>query len=232
MELDRETKPRRYELVVQEVRRLIQEGELSPGDPLLPERQLAETLGVGRATVREGLTALVSQGIVAFGPRGAFVREPAFTEAFQPLLASGLVDPEGVGHLVEVRKVIEVEAARLAALRADPVWLRRLHEDVGRMEQAIEARESLHQVDIDFHVHVGEASGNPLLAGITRAIFRVLGESFEPSREEMVKDAPKRQVFLDQHRIILAAIEGRDPEVAREAMYVHLSLVEREVQGF
>jgi GntR family transcriptional regulator, transcriptional repressor for pyruvate dehydrogenase complex len=231
-ELRRDSKPRRYELVVQEIQRLIQEGQLAPGDLLLPERQLAAALGVGRTAVREGLTALATQGVIAFGPSGPFVRELALDEAFHPLLASGFLSAEGVGHLLEVRKVLEAEAARLAALRGSPVRVRLLRDDVRSMERAIEAGESLHQVDMDFHVHVGEASENPLLAGITRAVFRVLGESFKPSREGMVSDAPKRQAFLEQHQTIVDAIESGDSEGARQAMYVHLAVVEREVAGF
>lgn len=229
MELKRDNRPRRYEVVVQEIQRLIQEGSLAPGDLLLPERQLAEALGVGRTALREGLTALASQGVIAFGPRGAYVREAGFEEVFRPLLATSLFAREGVAHLLEVRKVLEAEAARLAALRADPAHLRSLRDVLGRMEEAVLSKAEVHDVDTDFHLHVAEASENPLLASIMRAIFAALGESYKPSREEMVSDEPKRQAFVDQHRAILVAIEARDPEGARQAMYVHLALIEREL---
>jgi GntR family transcriptional repressor for pyruvate dehydrogenase complex len=156
------------------------------------------------------------------------LREADFEQVLRPLLAASLFTRDGVGHLLEVRKVLEAESARLAALRAENGSLMRLRDDLRRMNAAVLSQD-VHEVDTDFHVHVAEASENPLLASITKAIFSALGESFKPSRQEMVSDCYRRQAFVEQHAAIVAAIEARDPEAAREAMYVHLAVVEREV---
>jgi GntR family transcriptional repressor for pyruvate dehydrogenase complex len=154
-----------------------------------------------------------------------------FDAVLRSLASSTGFAGEGVAHLLEVRKVLEAEAARLAALRADAACLSLLRDDVRRALAAVSAGRSLDQVDIDFHVHVAEASGNPLLASITRALFAAMAEAYKPSRDEMVSDARRRQAFLEQHRAVVEAIEARDPEAARQAMYVHLAVVEREVAG-
>jgi len=228
--LRRATKPRRYQQVVDELQRLIQEGEIRPGDFLLPERQLAERLGVSRTTVREGITALATRGIVAFAPNGgAYVREAGLSDYVTPLLSSALFLEEGVAHLMEVRKVLEAEAARLAATRADPLQLRAIEEAVDRMERDTEAGGPGDQADQDFHLRVAEASQNPLLAQVMTAIFAVLGEMYTESRHRLTADRERSAQFVAHHRDVCAALRARDPEQARTAMYVHLAATEREL---
>ena len=229
-ELTRDAKPRRYQYVVDEVQRQIRDGEIAAGDYLLPERQLAERLGVGRAVVREGLTALASRGIVGFAPGGgAYVRKSGISDLFTPLLSSTLFATEGVAHLLEVRKVLEAEAARLAAQRADEGQIAAIEGDVQQFDRAVASGQSTDLPDADFHLDVAEASGNPLLAQVMVAIFDVLGETYAQSRHRLTSTQDQGGVFVSKHRDIFEAIRDRDPERARTAMYVHLAYAEREL---
>ncbi len=152
-------------------------------------------------------------------------------EFFRPLLAIAEFTEDGVSHLLEVRKVLEAEAAWLAALRAEEHHLSALRKDLAVMERAVEAGGAVDAADAGFHLHVAEASGNPLLERIMDGIFAVLDELVRPGRQEMVSADDKRQSFVEQHREVLEGLEARDPERARQAMYVHLALVERESGG-
>jgi|GEM_PF-3712276 len=166
---------------------------------------------------------------------GAQVSSPeggrGLEEFFRPLLTLAEFTEDGVSHLLEVRKVLEAEAAWLAALRADAHHLAALREDMAVMERAVEAGGAVDAADAGFHLHVAVASGNPLLERIMDGIFAVLDEVVRPGRQEMVSADDKRQSFVEQHREVLEGLEARDPERARQAMYVHLALVERESGG-
>ncbi|GAB4244235.1 MAG: hypothetical protein Kow00129_03690 [Thermoleophilia bacterium] len=150
---------------------------------------------------------------------------------FAPLLETEEFAEGAAGYVLEVRRLLEAQAAWLAALHGSTDQLRSLEQDVRNMEIALDQGRPVDEVDAAFHLHVAEASGNPLLARIMNGIFAVLDQAVEPGRREMVRDHPKQRAFVEQHREILQGIREGDPERARQAMYVHLSLVEREAGG-
>lgn len=158
--------------------------------------------------------------------------EPAGLEAFfSPLLASEDFAEHGVSYLLEVRRLLEAHAAWLAALNADRDDLRALEQDLRRMELALDAATPVDQADASFHLHVAAAAGNPLLERIMQGIFLVLDRLIRPGRQEMVSDYARQRAFVEQHGAILEGLRERDPERARQAMYVHLAMVEREAGG-
>ena len=88
VEIVRKKRERVYEQIVEQIQQLIRDKVLSPGDQLLPERQLAEKLGVSRAALREALTVLVSRGLIEITPGGgAHVRESSIEDLVDPLAA-------------------------------------------------------------------------------------------------------------------------------------------------
>ena len=115
-----------YEEVIEQVKKLIIDGKLQPGDKLLSERELAEKLGVSRASVREAFSALEMMGIITIRPgEGSFVRQVSYEEMLEPLSFLLQVDIDNVMQLLEVRKILEVEVATLAATRAKRKTLKR-----------------------------------------------------------------------------------------------------------
>ena len=113
----------------------IREGSLQAGDQIPPERTLAETLSVGRSSVREALQILSTLNVIRVAPgSGAFVKEPRASDVFRPELIGLLIGNSMVRELPQAREMIEPSAARLACLRGT-------HADISLIEDALENHE-------------------------------------------------------------------------------------------
>jgi DNA-binding FadR family transcriptional regulator len=208
--------------VLEELRGRIHRGELGPGDRLPPERQLAAGLGVSRDRVRDALQTLEGDGYVV-AKRGAtggrFV-----TELAAPFAAWAARTEAELDDIVDFRLAIESEAARFAARRRSRSDVTGIRRAVERLDAATTPRE-YRLADVAFHAAVGIASGNERIAA---AVERARGELFEPA-DELWKRG--RIESLADHRQILAAIAGRDPDAAAAAMTDHIERTRRELRA-
>ena len=118
-----------YEEIVEQLRELISTGTFNPGDKLPSERDMAQMLGVSRASVREAVVALQAMGVLDVKPgEGTFVSASMNSEMIEPLALVLSVERNPLAQLMEVRRILEAEAAALAAQRATEQdrsrWLR------------------------------------------------------------------------------------------------------------
>ena len=217
--------PRRrpaYEELASRLRARILSGELVPGDRLPIEPDLCEQYSVSRTTVREALRQLSSQNLIVTTrgvTGGSYVRAPEpihisdFLEASIGLLA--LHEGVSIDALVEVRDLLEVPAARLAAERRTAADLDRLRAAV--VEPAAGGERSFER-NWRFHIELLQATGNPLLEVVAQPICRVLQSRF-------VRDRAPEQFWTavdHDHREILRAIEAGDGNAAEHATRRHL----------
>jgi GntR family transcriptional repressor for pyruvate dehydrogenase complex len=124
-------------------------------------------------------------------------------------------------HLAELRLVLEPEIAGLAASRIEEQLLSTMREAVAVMDRNLGDPDAYVEADLDFHLALAEAAGNPLILSLLDSIVGLLRE--QRSRIFNVDGGPERGQY--HHKRILAAIEQRDPEAAREAMRAHLRQV-------
>ena len=206
-------------LVVAYVRRLIESGELRPGDKLPPERELALLIGVSRATVRAGLQSLATVGVVdSRRGAGTFVADGPPLLDVNPLSLFSALHGIPRAELFEARRVIEIDLAGLAAERAHGDELALISEEVMEMFASIDDVHRFLVHDIRFHRAVATAARNPLLA----AIMEMVADLFYDQRKKTVdrwRDAPEA---AEQHRRIYQAIRAGDVERARKEMDTHL----------
>ncbi|MEN3541166.1 FadR/GntR family transcriptional regulator [Microbispora sp. ZYX-F-249] len=222
----------RTEDVVDNIKRMILDGVLRPGDRLPVEKDLAESLGVSRGALREGVSALSILGIVSTRQGdGTYVTSLDATQLLAPM--GFVVDLHGQGdprHVYAVRRLIECEAARIAATRITDEALgqaRELLDEAARMVgQAPHDHERLIEIDIAFHRIIAAHSDNPVLVGLIEAFARrtVHGRLWRSLHEE---DADRRT--HDEHVAIWTALAARDPERARIRMANHLIGVEESL---
>jgi GntR family transcriptional repressor for pyruvate dehydrogenase complex len=208
-------------------------GDLAPGDMLPKEVALAERFEVSRGVARECIRGLEERGLVRVKHgRGATVTEPAEWDVFDSeVLAAVLASPRGDELLVEAiecQRLLEVEAAGLAAQRAEHADLDALTHAVERMAEAMRRPRSAEQAqaaDLDFHRAVVRASGNRAIARMSELLHRALGNAGGPrgSTSEI-------QAGLADHRRILAAIAARDAAEARAAVAEHLAAGARRLR--
>ena len=199
---------------------LILEGALAPGEKLAPERELAETLGVSRPSLREGLEMLEAKGLLARGKAGHVVAQ--FMAPLAGLLGS---NPRVGEDYFEYRLLIEPHAAALAAVRAtDPdraAILSCLEEMEAAHANPDPAREAA--ADTRLHLLIHEASHNLVLLHVLRLFAELLRQGILHSRERFWQRQAVRDSILTQHRAIASAVVEGDAGLAEAAMREHIA---------
>lgn len=218
-----------YEEVLEQVKNLMAEGVLAPGDRLLPERELADKLQISRASVREAFKVLEVLGLIESKPGGGTVlREPRIVNFIEPLalLLSG--DAAGAMETFEVREILEQASAALAAERASEEDL----EKIGTILESfrhLDDVERLTRADYEFHYAIAEATHNSVLAKIMNMIADLIEQSMRNARQQQFADPEVAEVLSRQHEEIFAAISARDAKAARRAMYRHLTYSKQQI---
>jgi len=209
--------------VVEGIQQLVKNGDLTPGDQLLPERELAERLGVSRTSVRKAMARLEGMGIIQVTPRGgAYVRRRSLEDAVEPLTQILYQEREKVAHQFEVRQMIETQAARLAALRRDESDLQSLRELNRQFEVGLRQGDVAFEANARFHIAIVKAAKNPILTEITIALLTAAMEVYASARRRSFLDAPDSLRFVTEHNQIINAIAQQDPDLADNLMAKHI----------
>ena len=215
VEITRRKQGRIYQQVVEHIQTLVGEGVLSPGDQLLPERQLAEKLGVSRGALREALSVLISQGLIEVTPGGgSVIREAKIEDLTDPLAAVILKERESVRDLLEARVILEVGAVRLAAERGDASDFYRIKQAALETNECMRGGQSSDEADIAFHTSIVQASHNPVLVSVMTMVSALVSEVYGPSRRRLIEDPEKLEYCAQRHLDIFEAVHSRDPEAA------------------
>lgn len=221
---------RLYKQVADQIQQLIVAESLKPGDKLPSERELAERLGLSRTVVREAIHTLSIRGLVHVKPGcGAYVRElrPEDAAASMELLLKLRQTPRWIENLYEVRRMIEVEIAGLAAERATADDLRALEEAVAGMEAHAGDAERFTECDLAFHAALAAATQNELFCALLDSIGHLWREMIRLSYE--APTAPRDGVHY--HRQILRCVQQRDVDGARRTMLEHVRHSQRLVEA-
>lgn len=216
-----------YQQVADQLRELILDGSLSPGDRLPPESEIGGNFGVSRSTVREALRVLASQGLVKTSrgtTGGTFVSQIDPDQISDYLQTSiGLMSGSAalpLSAILEARELLEVPATALAARRREQHHLDALRAAMDR-EKRSRGRSMKFREHRHFHDVIMQATGNGLLAMMTEPVFQVL-------RTRFLRPAPADQpgfwTMVDrEHEEIVERIAAGDAEGASEAMRSHLT---------
>jgi GntR family transcriptional repressor for pyruvate dehydrogenase complex len=211
------------EKVTRQIESMIIADNLQFGDRLPPERELAQQFGVSRTVVRQAIHSLAAKGMLEARPRGGtVVRRPTAEAVAQSL---HLFLRSGEAHLDyrkvhEIRRLLEIEIAGLAALRRTDDDLARLAANLSEAMTLLADRNPINfaRIDIAFHALLARATQNELfellLDSLTEIMIEVRRSAFA------VPDTPARA--LRMHRAIFAQIQASDAQGARQAMGAHL----------
>ena len=213
-----EKKYRRYRVIADEIIGRINAGQYVPGKRLPAERELVEELQVSRPTLREALIALEIMGYIDVrGGSGIYVAERSVNKPQKDL---------GIGtfELLEARKIIEADIARIAAETMSAEQLRDLREIVETQIKDLEERGHFSDtVDMRFHTLIAEATGNGALLFVVEELWKFRRESDIWRLIDERSDSPSMQVrAVEDHIRICAALESRDADAAFNAMRQHM----------
>ena len=199
------------------LRREISSGALEVNDRLPPERRLAERFGVARGTVREALRRLARETLVEIRPgSGTYVLrrpEDRMAEAIQH--ASPL-------ELIDTRFALEPHICRLAVLNGRPADFDRLEALCRLMEADPADPVAFADADAEFHRMLTQCTRNGLLIWIIDQITSIRSQNEWTEMRRRTLDVEMITLYNAQHRQILEAIRGRQPELAAEMMKAHL----------
>jgi DNA-binding FadR family transcriptional regulator len=215
---------RTYEVVLRHVEAGILDGTYSPGGQLPPERELAASLDVGRSAVREAMRVLQAQGLISSstGRSGGTWLTPARGDALARIFRLHLaVAGSGISELTETRVALERSSAASAAECATAADLAVLGELNERMRATTDVA-AFTDLDADFHVAIAHCANSRLVADLTVAVREAVREPIRAAQERMVDWEGFRAQLIEAHEAIQAAIAGRDPGGAAEAMDAHI----------
>jgi GntR family transcriptional repressor for pyruvate dehydrogenase complex len=220
---------RTYDLVAQRLIDLIATDRLGPGSPVPTERELAAAYAAGRSSVREALRILESQGVLAPGPGGTLVVADAPRPLTRSLRLVMTLGPADARDLFELRRILEVEAASVAAERRSDEHLDAMRATVEEMARGLEAGDAAAYIDADvrFHLAIARATGNGLVEACMDAVREVLRDALT-AIFEIPRSAARA---VDEHRVILDAVAARDAGGAAAAVRAHLDRVQADLEG-
>jgi len=218
-----------YEEIVEQIRLLVAEGQLKAGDRLPSERDLAERLQVSRASVREALSALEMMGLLEIrSGEGTYIKHVNIDSIVAPLAWVLSMEKDMVLELLEVRKILETQAAMLAAERAEPEELKEIGEALAGMKEDLDRNRLGDASDHAFHYAVARATHNKILVRLMNAISDLMHQTLRASRMKLFESPGVPERLYKEHEAIYRAINARMPTEASNLMFYHLQGVEEE----
>lgn len=218
LELQTIKSDRLYMKVAEQLKKLITNEMIKPGERFPSERELAEQLGVSRPTIREAMIALELSGVIEIRTgSGIYVTH-------KKSRINDIISDKGAGpfEILEIRYILEAEACALAAARITDAQLTQLRETIKEMEEEEKQADASERADQKFHSIIAEACQNSAISSVVEWLWKLRNESdlstmfLQRIREEGVHPS------IQEHKNILAALEKRNPERARTAMKVHI----------
>lgn len=231
-QFDRVETRRRYEHILDQILRLVESGDLEPGDKLPPERVLSERMGVSRNVLREAFCVLEDRGLIYSRHGGGrylrVSRSPAEsnTEHLVRLQQAAILD------VWEVREALELQAVRLAARRASEQEIRAILVLVEQLEELDKRSPDVttldYRVELDhkFHMVIAQTSGNPVLV---RELERYLG-AIRSMQTSVLNGLDRHRERGQYHRQIVQAISEHDEEKSVELLHSHLQAARRKYE--
>jgi GntR family transcriptional regulator, transcriptional repressor for pyruvate dehydrogenase complex len=220
-----------YELIAEQLQAQIGERHLAPGDVLPPERELAKRYRAGRSSVREALRMLESKGLIRATGNGSFTFAGYANPLHSSLSLLLSLEEASMHDIYELRRILECEAACLAAERRTEAHLEQMDaaidemaaglasDDDGRGERYIDA-------DLRFHLTIADATSNGLIVHTMQALRDVMRRAL--TSIFLIPSSAEKS--LEQHRAIRAAIAAGESAGARAEMRDHLARVEADVR--
>ncbi|ERI09381.1 FadR/GntR family transcriptional regulator [Aneurinibacillus aneurinilyticus] len=226
-------KEKMSQIISRELLTMIETGQLSPGAKLPTEMELAARFGVSRIPIREALSVLRAAGVISSRQGGgSYVEETAGSALLQRIRIES-DDVEGIKHLFEMRKILEPEAAYLAALRRTPEQLERMKQVLKLLEnESVDQGKSGMKADIEFHRAIILATQNPIMIQMLESLSSLYERALKITLQPNTELERKRKAVYKEHQNILLAIEAEEPELAKIQCTIHLKNAEKKLSLF
>lgn len=213
-----------YQQVADQIQKMILNGNLKSGDRLPAEREMAEMFKVSRTSIREAVRALDILGLVECRQGGGnFIRKDFGSSFFEPLSISFKLQNGSYLDILETRKMLEIEAAALAAERMTEKQRSEL-QAISEKLAAATGEKLCTKLDAEFHYKIIECTGNFLMQSFYSAVSELM-KSFITDARKLFSSRTKRNMLRQQHKQIAEAICSGDSVRASQALRKHFDMV-------
>lgn len=213
-----------YIRVVEEIKKEIMEGTLKKGEKLPPEREIAETLEVSRASVREAMRALEVSGlIVSKHGSGNFIRDDFNKSLIEPLSLIFLLNGSNKKEIHEIRSSLEAQAVLVASEKLSDSDLNKLESIVDQLSKSHD-EELNNKLDREFHYTIINATDNTFIQIFLSTLTSVMEKFIKEAREEILLYNNKEKLNLVHYEIV-EALKEKNKNKLIEAMKKHADMV-------
>lgn len=217
-----------YKAICDHIKQYIIENNLKPGDPLPPEGQLADDLGVGRGSVREAVKSLQSLGIIDVQHgTGISVRELNFDPMLETFKFGMRFDARTIAELLQIRILLETAAIGMAVEKIDEASLLELENLLTQWEIYNSQGKPFTELDEEFHRIFYSVLDNHSLMQLLDVFWNAFWE-LEISNT-LTPDPIKE---LQKHREIFDAVKARDAALARTRLMEHFEFVSAQIEQY
>lgn len=214
------------QMVIEQIQGMIMRGELKNGDKLPPERELTQTLNIGRPALREALKALEVIGVIeSRHGQGNFVVNNTENSVYKPLSLSFKLSNGNIEEILELRRLIEEYTVKQAASSSDEKDVLRLREILNAMINA-ETTEQKSQFDKQFHYEIAKISKNILINSLFESTSYLFDSFINKTVRMSFFGEDSIDKIYDEHLRIIEAIEKHDAEEAAKKMQIHLNNID------
>jgi len=216
------------EIVYSYIEKKIVNQEWTPGMKISSENQLSQELGVSRMSVREAIEKMVALNLLVKKPgEGTFVDELSSSIYMNKLLSMVLLEEDNLIDLLEFRKTLEIESARLCAERCDEDIIERLDKCYANMCKYKDSSLEFVYADADFHDLIVKGTGNSIIIKVNSILSDVWR-----FQQKKINTYLGSSGGIKEHKKILEAIKNRDVELTGIYMRRHIERVINDVKSF
>ena len=218
---------RMYEVIVAQIHDLLKEGKLKPGDKLPSERNMAESLGCSRSSLREAFRVLESDGlIISKAGGGRYVQNIKDNMNLEFEFNSvNVLEKSAILYFLEARELLEPKITELAIERATSEQIDNLGKVVDRMEEKLKYPEDKIDNDSIFHLSLAEMTGNFVFVSMMETNLNMIRKI----RKKVLMSPERYHEAMDEHKQIFNAIKDRNKEVAMERTLYHLQNLRKNI---
>lgn len=205
--------------VLDHIVKLLQTGQLKPGDRLPPELELMEKLGVSRPVIREALSSLETLEMITKRPRGGtFINKKIGKTPFMVMLALSM---DNLPAIIEARMTLELGLVTLAAEKIAEEDLKKLKETIYLISNSPDGNYGSH--DKEFHRIIALSAKNPVLEGMIDSLL------ITHEKTDSLIYYREPEITVEHHTAIYEALVKRDPYESYKKMYKHLNFVRKKI---
>lgn len=214
-----------YEQVIIQIKKMVADETLQRGDKLPSERELSARLKVSRASIREALRALQVIGLIECKQgEGNFIKKNFENSLFEPLSVMFMLNKSTTNEILELRRVIEIETAALAAKSITDEELIELKEILDKMRSSSDEELKV-RLDKEFHYKIAKASRNFLIVTILNTISSLIDSFIKGARKKILDNIDNEGVIEEQHKFIYDALKNHNAQEAAVIMRKHMDLI-------